>query len=113
MADRDPSTARLPSHVEVGALLRQVQAAGGFAMVLAKGEADSGALLVVLTDQGRRSRAWERMPSPDGHRVWTRVREEVAEDPGDFADWLKRRQHQDPDLWIVELDIPEGERFIR
>ena len=33
-------------------------------------------------------------------------------EPGDFAGWLERRRVQDRDLWIIELDIPQGERFI-
>ena len=81
-------------------------------MVLAKGEPDSGSLLVVLTNKGNDSKVMERMPSPDGDRVWTVARRESAEERQDFATWLERRRQQDPDLWIVELDIPNGERFI-
>ena len=81
-------------------------------MVLAKGERDAGALMVILIENGRNSKAFERMPSPDGGRVWTLARRENDGDPADFAQWLERRQKQDPDLWIVELDIPDGERFI-
>ena len=61
---------------------------------------------------GRASRAYERMPQADGTRSWTLSRADSAEEPGAFAEWIDRRHHQDPDLWIVELDIPEGERFI-
>lgn len=103
---------RLPAHIEVSGLIRQVEAAGGFAMVLAKGERDAGALLVVLNEKGSNSRAFERMPSPDGHRVWTVARRESDSGAENFAEWLTRRREQDPDLWIVELDIPDGERFI-
>ena len=38
---------RLPAHVEVAGLIRAVEAAGGFATVIAKGERDAGTLLVV------------------------------------------------------------------
>ena len=31
---------------------------------------------------------------------------------GELDEWLTRRGSQDPDLWIVELDIANGERFI-
>lgn len=96
----------------VGGLIRRVEAAGGFAMVLAKGERDGGSLLVLLNEKGSNSRAFELMPSPDGHRVWTCARDESERGPEDFAAWLERRRQQDPDLWIVELDIADGERFI-
>ena len=111
----DPSAtpARLPAQLEVSGLIRQVQAAGGFAMVLAKGEPDAGGILLVLIHNGQDSRAFERMPSLTGGRVWTLAKAESAGEPGAFAAWLERRRSQDPDLWIVELDIPDGERFVR
>lgn len=98
--------------MEVGALLRRVQQEGGFATVLARGEADAGTLLVVLADRGAPPRAFERMPQMDGSRAWILSRSASPDDPHAFAQWLDRRRAQDQDLWIIELDIPEGERFI-
>ncbi len=103
---------RLPAGLEVSGLIRQVQAAGGFAAVLAKGEPEAGTLVVVLTANGSPPRAFERMPQADGSRRWALARAESDEAPHEFAEWLARRQAQDRDLWIVELDIPQGERFI-
>ena len=103
---------RLPAHLEVSALLRSVDAAGGFAAVLSKGERDAGTLLVVITEKGEISRAYERMPEPDGSRKWHLVKTQGTENKIEFSDYLARRGIQDPDLWIVELDIAQGERFI-
>lgn len=106
----------MPARLEVSALLRQVHAEGGFATVLAKGEPDAGTILIVLTDRGGISRAFERMPQADGRRIWTQVMAETGDDGAvdspAFAEWIARRRRQDPDLWILELDIPQGERFI-
>jgi hypothetical protein len=57
-------------------------------------------------------RAFERMPSANSGRVWQCTRSHNAESPDQFPEWLKKREHQDNDLWIVELDIVRGERFI-
>lgn len=103
---------RLPAHLEVGALLRSVQAAGGFATVLARGERDAGTLLVICCERGAGSIAYERMPQPDNSRKWTEVRKQDPENKQDFSDYCERRKRQDSDLWIVELDVPNGERFI-
>lgn len=105
-------TGRLPAGLEVSALLRQVSAAGGFATVIAKGEPEAGTILIVMMDKGSNSKLYERMPSPDGGRIWHCSRREDPENPTAFADYLLRRQKQDADAWIVELDIPLGERFI-
>ena len=104
--------ARFPTHLEVSALIRQVQAEGGFATVIKKGERDAGTLLVVLTENGVNSRIYERMPQLDGTRAWHCAKAQTTENSADFDQYLSRRGNQDPDTWIVELDIAHGERFI-
>lgn len=52
------------------------------------------------------------MPQADGNRAWTLSRAENSENKAELNEWLDRRGNQDPDLWIVELDIANGERFI-
>lgn len=103
---------RLPAHVEVAGLIRAVEAAGGFATVIAKGERDAGTLLVVCCERGGTAAAYERMPQPDGTRAWTMARRQDTENPIEFWNYCERRKRQDPDLWIVELDVPKGKRFI-
>lgn len=105
-------TARLPAHLEVAGLIRRVGAAGGFATVLAKGEPDSGTILLVVRDPRNNPRILERMPQPDGSRPWTLNRVQDTENKHNFDDYLVRRRAQDPDLWMIELDIPNPERFI-
>lgn len=103
---------RLPAHLEIASLIRQVQADGGFATVLKKGEHDAGTILLVLTENGGNSRAYERMPQLDGSRAWTRSMIQDINNKDEFSSYLERRGIQDPDLWILELDIAHGERFI-
>ena len=106
------SDSRLPAHIEVGGLIRAVEGAGGFATVLAKGERDAGTVLVVCCENGAGYAAFERMPQADGVRRWTVVRRQNPENPSEFSEYCDRRHLQDRDLWIVELDIPNAERFI-
>jgi len=103
---------RLPAHLEVAALIRQVEAEGGFATVIRKGEREAGTILVVLAENGGNLRAYERMPQADGTRTWHCSLKQGAEDPSEFYAYLERRRSQDPDLWVLELDIRYGERFI-
>ena len=108
----DSPEARIPAHLEVTGLIRAVNAAGGFATVIAKGERDAGTLLVVCCGSDRLAAAYERMPQPDGTREWTLSRQQAPENKQEFWDYCDRRRNQDGDLWIVELDIPDAERFI-
>jgi len=104
--------ARLPAHLEVSSLIRSVEAAGGFAIVIAKGERDAGTLLVICSEKGAHSVAYERMPQPDGTRQWVVSCRQNNDNPREFWDYCDRRKGQDSDLWIIELDVPNGERFI-
>jgi hypothetical protein len=103
---------RLPAHLEVAGLIRAVDAAGGFATVVAKGERDAGTLLVICRHGDRQASAYERMPQADGTRAWMLSRQQDSENPQEFWDYCDRRKRQDSDLWIVELDIADAERFI-
>ena len=93
-------------------LIRAVQAAGGFAAVLNKGEREAGTILVVLAEKGGNARLFERVPDAQGGRIWTATRAQDTENPFEFGEYLDRRGARDPDLWIIELDIADGERFI-
>jgi hypothetical protein len=102
--------ARLPSAFLVAAMIRRMQDAGGFAAVLARGDESGGAILVAAVEQGR-TRLLERGPGPEGRAVLVDVTPTGAE-PRDVDDYWRRRRSHDPDLWVVELDGAEAERFV-
>lgn len=106
------TVARLPAHLEVSGIVRAVEAVGGFAMILQCGERDAGAILVVTQDRGRERRLWERLPNLDGQRVFSLARAEADGEENAFSAYLERRQSSDPDSWVIEVDVPNGERFI-
>ena len=103
---------RLPTHLEVSGLIRRVQAAGGFATVLRKGERDAGSLAIVLSHSGTTASLWERLPQLDGRRKFVASRTQDPDNPHEFGDYIDRRTRQDSDLWILELDVADAERFI-
>lgn len=106
------SETRLPAHLEVAGLIRATEAAGGFATVLSKGERDAGTILILTIERGGNARLWERMPRLDGRREFEVVREQDSENKDDFEKYLARRTERDSDLWLIELDVPNGERLI-
>lgn len=103
--------ARLAAGLLVNALVRRVNAAGGSAVVLAKGDAEAGAILVLTLDRGENPAFLERGIGPDGKPAL--VRSGPAELTGEAAisDYWHRRRSRDSDLWVVELDIAGAERF--
>ncbi|MCE7795062.1 DUF1491 family protein [Sphingobium sufflavum] len=104
-------TGRLPAKTLVSALIRRVNQAGGFASVLASGEDMGGMILVQTLERGRFSGFFERMTDLDGRASLVRCGPPVDSDPPTLSAYLNRRRSSDPDLWIVELDIVDAERF--
>ena len=102
---------RLPSAVLVTALLRRVHDAGGSAMILAKGDPHAGAVLIVICEKSNNFTILERGIGPSG-QVELLAAPLGAPDDGDAVTaYWQRRRARDPDLWVLELDIPEAQRF--
>ncbi len=94
-------------------MLRRVNNGGGFGAVLARGDATAGSIAVVI-----RARATADLPEVEdvllspmfaaaGGYEWLPVATGAA-----IAGWIERARGRDPDLWIIELDIPDAARFV-
>ncbi|HEX8528110.1 DUF1491 family protein [Allosphingosinicella sp.] len=103
--------ARLSSGTLVQGLLRLAQRDGGFGAVLARGDSDSGAVAIVLVERGERRMILERILGEDGRYRWQKTGNQAAETDEEFEKFLKRKRGFDPDLWVLELDVPSAERF--
>ena len=102
---------RLPSGVLVSALLRRVNDAGGMGMMLARGDAQGGGILIIALESGHNPRALERGITPDGTVGLIAWVPQATDNPSEITDYWQRRRRHDPDLWVIELDIPFAERF--
>ena len=103
---------RLPAHVEAGAILRKVNADGGFAAVLNKGDPDRGALVLILRNRGQFSGLLERELGPDFRYRWALTRSPVDLDEEQLGELIRGKLRFDADSWLIELDIAHPERFI-
>jgi hypothetical protein len=56
--------------------------------------------------------ALERVLNVDGSYDWRRTGPAESASSTEIADFLARRARFDEDLWAVELDIADAERFI-
>ena len=103
---------RLPAGLEVTALMRQVQAEGGFASVLHKGDPDRGAISMLIAERGVAKAVLERRMAADFTYRWTEVPSSVALEGSGWREWVGEASRIDPDCWLIELDIADAERFI-
>lgn len=102
---------RLPSATLVGALLRRVNDSGGMGTVLARGDAQAGAILIIMSEKGTDFQVVERGSGMSGKDQLV-----VSFKPADgtwppVADYWQKRRARDPDLWVIELDSADAERF--
>lgn len=102
---------RLRSALLVNALARLADSQGGFAAVLARGDAEAGAVIVILAERGRKLRILERAMHGDGRYSWQNVGVQALANTEETEKFLARRRDFDPDIWLIELDIPSAERF--
>jgi len=103
---------RLPAHLETAAILRRAEADGGFGMVLRKGDPDRGSLVLLIYARGQFHGTLERALGPDFTYRW--AHKPPPDDGGSLRidQIVASRAQLDPDLWLIELDVAEPERFI-
>jgi hypothetical protein len=77
-----------------------------------KGDEERGSLLLFVSSRGVHRACLERVLGVDGSYRWERVGPAESAGSVEIADFLARRARFDEDLWAIELDIADAERFI-
>ena len=106
------SDQRLSAHIEVTGILRRAEVAGGFATVIRKGDPERGSLLLIVNSRGRHVGCLERVLGLEGNYAWQAAGPAESADSQEVSEFLVKRARFDEDLWAVELDVAEPERFI-
>jgi len=77
-----------------------------------KGDPERGSLLLFVSSRGAHVAAFERVLKLDGRYQWQLVGPAESAGSAEIEDFLARRARFDEDLWALELDIADAERFI-
>jgi hypothetical protein len=77
-----------------------------------RGDSERGSLLLIVASRGRHVAVLERRPNLDGGYQWSVTGPNESAGSADITEFLAKRARFDTDLWAVELDIAEPERFI-
>lgn len=93
------------------ALVRRAGQDGGFATIMRKGDEVAGTILLLCLEKGQASGLFERMPDYQGGYRLVRCGPDEEAFAAESSQYIERRIKSDPDIWIIELDIPQAERF--
>ena len=52
------------------------------------------------------------MPSLDGQPNWQKIWPQDTDNNKELLEYVTQRFRFDPDMWLIELDIPDAERLI-
>lgn len=99
----------LATGVAVSLMLRRTQDASGFATVLAKGGAEGGGIIVQCAERGETVALLERQMGANFTYEW---RPTGPDSPDKWPDYVALRRKSDPDLWVIELDVTDSQRFV-
>lgn len=103
---------RLNAKLWVGSLLRRVNQVGDFATVAKKGDETAGQVILVARRRNGHMQVFTRTMNSLGEYSWTVAVENNQEELGKINEYLERQARYDPDLWIIELDTDNPERFV-
>ena len=102
----------MAAHVEAGALMRRAEAEGGFATILQRGDPERGTLLLIILGRGQYFACLERLMAISGDYHWTVTGPQESAELAEIQEFMAKKQRFDPDLWCIELDIAQPERFV-
>ena len=93
-----------PTALRINAFTRAVEAAGGSAMILAKGDRDSGIILLLAIDRDGTARLFERERNLDGRSRIIQCKPDMVGEAA-LTDYWQGRRARDPDLWVIEAIV--------
>lgn len=102
----------LKSEIWVKGHLRACFVAGLSGVVARRGAEEAGAVYVQVFKSPREVILRAPAPGPaydaSGRRQWSYPLGEAPVTPEDARDYLKRQMSIDPDIWIVDIEDPQG-----
>lgn len=102
---------RLKTALWVNAMLRLHDQAAIPMVILRKGDADAGGVLVKLDRRENGISLWSQARDPQGRLFWHRPHDADSLAEAECAERIARAIRRDPDLWVIEIEDRQGRRL--
>jgi hypothetical protein len=104
--------ARLKTVIWVKALVRRCDLATIPIAVLARGDADAGAIVLKFNGGASGCTVLMQARGEDGELLWMRATGPVPVEEADADAYISRQRGRDPDIWVVEIETKSPENVI-
>jgi hypothetical protein len=100
--------ARLKTGLWVRAQIRLCDIESIPIVVVHRGDADAGAVLLKMNRLGDGCEVLTRFRGLDGEQGWLRGTGPDPVDEPEADDYIRRQIDRDPDVWVIEIEDPRG-----
>ena len=98
----------LPTHVWLSAAMRQSNRNGVMVVLVRRGDADRGTVVVRVDQRDGLFRLYTRAYTMDDGVDWVSALDGAAVSQDKADAYIERSIARDPDLWVVDADDPTG-----
>lgn len=103
----------IPAHLWVAALLRRAQGGGAFAVIVHRGDAERGDVMVKVVSEPGQAKLYAPAFAPEGAAEFERLPAGAGDTTESEVDALMaRRLKADRDLWLIEIEDRAGRHFL-
>lgn len=96
--------ARLKTALWVRALIRRCDLAAVAVAVVARGDGDSGAVLIKINDREAGCSVLAQARGTEGELLWMRATGPAPVAEAEADSHIARQRRRDPDIWVLEIE---------
>ena len=104
---------RLKAEIWVKALIRRCETEGASAMVVRRGDAGSGIVLVKLNTLDGMASVFAPARDGEGNLIWMRAPHGAPVPEPEADTYIEKQRRFDPDIWVVEIEDRQGRHFLQ
>lgn len=104
-------TPKLTAAIQIKAIIRRAEVAGAQAFLVRRGSEEAGAIFLKLSRLDGTFTVLNQARRGGGELIWIKPLGEAVDEERANR-YLEKQVAGDPDLWILEIEDPQGRAFV-